>query len=757
MDRRVDGAVCPMVSWCVDRGQHGMRPTARRRAGAGLPAPGRVTAAGDDGPVARTVERAPSARGRRPAGNTTTLGGADGGREVGRARCRCSRPRPRRREQGGEGADVRASRTGRRRGRRSAGPPRRRRPARPAVPVSTTVRPAAARRSPTAAKPAGFHRLAGSRGPGVEAGVRRAGREAGVRRAAPRPRRGRPGEREGRRRSRRRGCPAARVTASSRSTSCTSSGYGDDVPGGCHSPGSQAVTWWRAPSIVVSGLVATPLPCSCSARSKRRDRAAAHGTRWPRPASGATSGSPATPATTSRSSTRAAKRSTNHDRCRQPDERDPGVGVGGPHGPQGRAPRRAGRRPRAGPARRRCARRVPAEHPARRCGPAPPGAVRQGHDHSVRRGAVRHGHAPSAGRADRGTAGATERQRNQPRAGGSRPPAGWRTLVATIGRHLGRGAGPGCGAAPGEPGRACRPQAPAARRPSGGARRRGRPRAARPERRSSPGTSARRPADTPIRSRQPGRAGRSSSTSSALPRWRRTLVHHGGGAHRVAHAPLAHGQVPAGVEQAQGQIGVLAVGAGEALVEAADALERRSPHHHVGGDPRGAVETGDVALPVGGPAIGGQRHLDAALHRADVGPAGRTSSVSACTQPSGGSTSSSTKATHGAVDARQPTLRAAAGPRPPERSDPDAVVVDRQVERRCRVGAVVDEEHPAAGGQGPGEHNTSPGSDGRPTVGITTSTRVPAPATAAAGPAVGADAVAGTVTGSILRPRRCRR
>ena len=89
--------------------------------------------------------------------------------------------------------------------------------------------------------------------------------------------------------------------------------------------------------------------------------------------------------------------------------------------------------------------------------------------------------------------------------------------------------------------------------------------------------------------------------------------------HRMGDPPLPADQPGAGVHDPQGQVGVLAEGAGEALVEAADGRQRRAPVGEVGGDPAAGGQPGGAALPVGGPAVLRQRHPHPALAAGDVG------------------------------------------------------------------------------------------------------------------------------------------
>ena len=69
---------------------------------------------------------------------------------------------------------------------------------------------------------------------------------------------------------------------------------------------------------------------------------------------------------------------------------------------------------------------------------------------------------------------------------------------------------------------------------------------------------------------------------------------------------------------AQPEIGVLAIGAREALVEAAHGLQRGAPVGHVGRRPSGVLEPRGVELPVRRAATGGERHDDPPLHAGHV-------------------------------------------------------------------------------------------------------------------------------------------
>ena len=483
------------------------------------------------------------------------------------------------------------------------------------------------------------------------------------------------------------GAPAAVVTASTRWISCSSAGYGTTVPGGCQAPGCAAQTWERAPSIVVRTLVVTPLPCTWTARSKRR-AAAAPKNRRARAASGVTSGSPGTPSTTSRSSTSVGNASRNHRADRSPtsvtwargwaarQRGEPGYGA--------QQVAQPGQRPYDGDARR-----------CHRCAVAAAVSTGEG--------------SPAAGAAGSGRTRArgTFRHRIQPRARCHVAAGGMATLVAIIVATSLAVRGPG----------AMRRQA---RRVVRSAHRAGRqsrhPPAARRQRgqRRQPGAERHRvrpegaggnaeavaphPAVQPLEQHVVGVAALQAHADPPV-----------GRTHPVAHVPLAQGQSPSAVEQAQRQVGVLPVGAGEALVEAADVFERRSSHAQVGRDPRRFLQPGDVALPVGGPAIGGQRHLDAPLHRGDVG-LGEVDVGPQRAEPS-------ERRLDVVVDEgdprrrRRPPSDVARRGRPPSArgDDRDPGIVDAEIEGRCRVGPIVDHDHPSAGGQRPVQHPDQPG------------------------------------------------
>jgi hypothetical protein len=78
-----------------------------------------------------------------------------------------------------------------------------------------------------------------------------------------------------------------------------------------------------------------------------------------------------------------------------------------------------------------------------------------------------------------------------------------------------------------------------------------------------------------------------------------------GRAHRVIDDAPAALDPPARAEEAQAEVGVLAVRAREPLVEAADRSERLAAERHVRRRPDGPLEPGDVALPIRRPPAGG--------------------------------------------------------------------------------------------------------------------------------------------------------
>ena len=82
---------------------------------------------------------------------------------------------------------------------------------------------------------------------------------------------------------------------------------------------------------------------------------------------------------------------------------------------------------------------------------------------------------------------------------------------------------------------------------------------------------------------------------------------------RVDHPTLAAHDAETGREHTQAEVGILAIGAPEALVEASDPLQRGTPVDHVRGRPAGLLETFDIALPIGGSSSRGQWYPDIAL------------------------------------------------------------------------------------------------------------------------------------------------
>ncbi|GAB2330254.1 hypothetical protein STREPTOSP366_54130 [Streptomyces variabilis] len=93
----------------------------------------------------------------------------------------------------------------------------------------------------------------------------------------------------------------------------------------------------------------------------------------------------------------------------------------------------------------------------------------------------------------------------------------------------------------------------------------------------------------------------------------------GGRAHGVQGGAAAAADAPAGVEEPQREVGVLAVRAGEAFVEASGPAEDLGAVGHVGADPAGAGQSRGAAFPVGGAASAGQRHGDDARNARGVG------------------------------------------------------------------------------------------------------------------------------------------
>ena len=176
--------------------------------------------------------------------------------------------------------------------------------------------------------------------------------------------------------------------------------------------------------------------------------------------------------------------------------------------------------------------------------------------------------------------------------------------------------------------------------------------------------NGRRPNGASARRRQSRPCTRSIRTSSALPRCWRRLAHHPRRAYRMSGVALALRQPIAGVQNPERQVGVLPEGPREPLVEPADQAQHVAAVGHVRGDPPRRLQPGRAPLPVGGAAIRRQRHGDPALN---AGHGRRLVQVPAtsASQFSETTTSSSRNATQSVSVARQPTLRAAAGPRPP--------------------------------------------------------------------------------------------
>src|SRR4051794_19256406 len=72
------------------------------------------------------------------------------------------------------------------------------------------------------------------------------------------------------------------------------------------------------------------------------------------------------------------------------------------------------------------------------------------------------------------------------------------------------------------------------------------------------------------------------------------------------------------------EVGVLAEGAGKALVEATDAGQLAASVGEVCGDPAGALQSSGAALPVRGPPVGWERHVHSGVA---AGSPGRFSGV----------------------------------------------------------------------------------------------------------------------------------
>ena len=169
----------------------------------------------------------------------------------------------------------------------------------------------------------------------------------------------------------------------------------------------------------------------------------------------------------------------------------------------------------------------------------------------------------------------------------------------------------------------------------------------------------------------------------------------------------------------QAEVGVLAVGAREALVEAADGLERRRAGRPCRRWPSARARGPRRCAPsrsAGGRAAAARRSGPGAAPTSRAGRA--RSRASAARQPGGGSTSSSRKATHSARAARQPALRAAAGPRAgPRARTRDAGAAPAAAEPRSAAGRRRRSRAPARPALR--SASSSARSDGRPDVGMT--------------------------------------
>jgi hypothetical protein len=86
---------------------------------------------------------------------------------------------------------------------------------------------------------------------------------------------------------------------------------------------------------------------------------------------------------------------------------------------------------------------------------------------------------------------------------------------------------------------------------------------------------------------------------------------------RMHDDSLPDAKLESGRLNAKGEIGVLPVGARKAFVESTDGLQRRAAVHHVGGDPLGTAEAGDVAFPVGRETVRRHWHVYSSLAAAD--------------------------------------------------------------------------------------------------------------------------------------------
>jgi len=162
----------------------------------------------------------------------------------------------------------------------------------------------------------------------------------------------------------------------------------------------------------------------------------------------------------------------------------------------------------------------------------------------------------------------------------------------------------------------------------------------------------------------------------------------------MAHRPVAALDPPPGRRDPQAEVGVLAVGAREPLVEPAGGLQGRTAVGQVGRRPARLLQAARAALPVGGAAAGGNRDDDPALHAADVRGCGRELRVEA-SQPAGLRLDVVVEERDPFGAARAPA-GVARGGRSARRAAHDAHA-GRDRERLVRIGAIVDHDDPPLG------------------------------------------------------------
>src|SRR5688572_26394524 len=89
----------------------------------------------------------------------------------------------------------------------------------------------------------------------------------------------------------------------------------------------------------------------------------------------------------------------------------------------------------------------------------------------------------------------------------------------------------------------------------------------------------------------------------------------------MANGPAAALDAVTGGQDAQTEVGILAIRPREALVEATELAQDAPAVRHVGGDQGSRRERGDAPLPIGGASMRREGNLDLSLAGRDVGAA----------------------------------------------------------------------------------------------------------------------------------------